>query len=69
MKKRLNIQIETSVDDYLQEQATKLGISKNAFINVVIAEYTENQFYQSKSSDLSALIEELKELKIIKLGK
>lgn len=41
MKKRLNIQIEVEVDDYIQSQADMLGISKNGFINVVIAQYRQ----------------------------
>jgi acetolactate synthase regulatory subunit len=41
MKKRVVVQMEEETDKYCQQQAEMLGISKSGFINVVVAQYRQ----------------------------
>lgn len=42
-KLRFNVQLDESTKEYLQEQADRLGVSMSGFINVIIAQYRQQQ--------------------------
>jgi hypothetical protein len=42
-KVRLNIQMEESMKDYVEEQADRLGVSQSGFINMCVAHYKEQR--------------------------
>lgn len=58
MKKRLNITLDITMDEYCQQQAEILGISKNGFINVALAQYKQQNDMFSQIPSMTKLMEQ-----------
>ena len=62
MKKRIIVQVELETDEYCQKQSKILGISKSGFINVIIAQYRQQNDMLNQLPDM---FEQLKRMEAI----
>lgn len=55
-KIKLNVMLEETMKDYVEEQSERLGISQSGFINVCIAQYKEQRESVSAMNNMKELI-------------
>jgi penicillin V acylase-like amidase (Ntn superfamily) len=61
-KVRLNIQIDETMKDYIEEQSDRLGVSQNGFINLCLAQYKEQKEVVQSMSNINEVVCRLERL-------
>lgn len=69
MKKRVVVQMEEETERYCQEESEKLGISKSGFINVVVAQYRQQNDMFNQLPSMTKLMEQYQLQQALERGK
>lgn len=61
-KVKLNVMMDETMKDYIEEQSERLGVSQSGFINLCIAQYKEQHESVKAMNNLTELIKKIDRL-------